>query len=253
VSKPLADRRVWLTRPAGQNTAWADALTAAGAVVKSEPLLEIVPPQDAGAALGALVRAESADWTIACSTNAVQRALALRPGFAPSGRLAAVGSATGAALERATGREVVCPARFDADAVLDMPELQSVAGQFVSMLAGEGGRTRLANELAARGAQVEKIAAYRRIGCNLSKPKLAGLVEWANTIIVTSGDALAHFCHLLLAAGMTRDCLSQLWVPSERSISRADNRIVDTQDCHVLPAMQPDSIVDALAKIEPTH
>ncbi|NNC22915.1 uroporphyrinogen-III synthase [Salinisphaera sp. USBA-960] len=251
MNRHLADRRVWLTRPAGQNAHWANALTEAGAMVHCQPLLTIDQPIDPAAAVDALERAESADWVIASSTNAIDRALSLRPDFAPRGQFVAVGTATAAAFERAFGRRAVYPERFDADALLALPELAEIAGRRIAILAGEGGRTVLKDQLTARAAIVDKIATYRRVACDLSRALVTELVEWSHAVVVTSGDSLANLCRLLDLADIERDRLPELVLPSQRAKSRIDPRRVSMTKCRVLERMDAESLLAALAN--PSH
>lgn len=247
MSQSLADRCIWLTRPAGQNTAWSQVLESAGAEVRAEPLLTIEPTHDSDVATQALHRADTADIVIASSVNAVEHAWRLYPDFAPVGHLIAVGAATAETLERASGRSVEYPSQFDAESLLALPAVTGVANQRITILAGEGGRTVLRDTLVERGAVVEKIATYRRVERHLSPLTVSSLADWADSVVVTSSDALAQFCRMLSAAGVERGSLPALWVPAERTKKRLDTRLYTATECRVLPAMQAEAVAAALA------
>lgn len=253
MSGSLDGRRVWLTRPQRQNEAWANALIDAGAEVCIEPLLSIEGPDEPQQASEALVRAEHADILIACSANAVRWTQRLRPSFSPVGELFAIGQATAAVLEDAVARPVIHPHGTDSEALLALPALANVVGQRIALLAGQGGRTALRDTLRRRDAVVEKVATYRRASRALSEARLASLVDWADTIVITSGDALEHLCALLVLAQADPAGLPALVVPSERTRARVDTRLYKPSDCRVLPAMRSESLVSALAKTNAGH
>lgn len=191
--QPLAGRRIWLTRPLHQSHEWARDLEAAGAQVDVEPLLDIIGPPDEAAANRTLEAAEQADVVVATSSNAVRGAWRLRPHFAPSGVLCAVGAATGQALEQATGRQVQYPQQGDtSEALLALPALSNVAGSRIVLLSGEGGRGKLVEALSARGGHVGKAALYRRRPAAIEPQRLQALVDSNDTVVVTSGEAMQH-------------------------------------------------------------
>lgn len=251
-AQPLAGQRVWLTRPAHQAAEWAAGLEAAGAVVDVEPLLDIAPPDDEATARAALAAAERADVIIATSPNAVRAAWRLRPDFAPTGRLCAVGDATGAALRQATGRAVDVPHAADtSEALLDLPILSNVAGATVALLSGAGGRRQLTAELAARGAQVHKVALYRRRPVAIEHARLAALINANHAAVVTSGEALLQLCALLqscsraaIAPGLRR---IQLVVPSPRVVQLTPVDLFERPP-RAVARMTVDAVVAALAR-----
>src|SRR5437764_14451239 len=96
---PLAGRRVVVTRAAHQGEGLLRAFAAAGAVVESLPLLEVVPPADPRPLERAAAELALYDWLIFTSTNTVEAFLPLTGGALPARlKVAAVGAATAAAL-----------------------------------------------------------------------------------------------------------------------------------------------------------
>jgi uroporphyrinogen-III synthase len=254
MTAPLADKCIWLTRPAHQAAAWATALEAAGARVLREPLLAIDPPADGECARAQLAAAESADIVIASSANAVRSAWTLAPDFAPRGVLFAVGAASAAALERASGRPVEQPVElFSSEGLLTLARLRQPASQQIVLLTGEGGRTVLADTLRARGAKVGKLALYRRRPVTIPRARLARLIDTADAVVVTSGVVLDHL--LALAEGELAGRLARLRLvaPSARVVKQAPK---DASWVYppVIPArMSGEAVVTALTRLWQGH
>ncbi len=165
--RPLAGRRILVTRPRAQSRALCEALRRLGARPFSVPAIGIVPPAAGGRLDRALRNLRRYDWVVLTSANGARaclaRARALRidlPAFSRP-RWAAVGPATAAALRAAGVRVGMIPSEYLTAAVAR--ELRSVAGRRI-LLARTGAATRaLADSLRARGAVVDQIAAYRMV------------------------------------------------------------------------------------------
>lgn len=211
--------RVLVTRPAAQAESLCQLLTARGADVQLLPLQTIAPARQPAALARALETARDAEAWIFTSVNAVEHARALLS--PPWPRAIAVGAATAAALER-LGVAVALPAeRYDSEGLLAMPELQQVAGRRYALIAGEGGRTLIADTLRARGAEVTRLEVYRRIDLPYPPEQVAAALAVADVAIVSNGEGLAHLARLLPDAA--RDTLRrlQLVVPSQRVVEQA--------------------------------
>jgi uroporphyrinogen III methyltransferase/synthase len=188
-----------LTRPAGQSDSLLAALAQEGIAALEFPLIDIAPVADdapLGAALAALERYA---LVIFVSPNAIDRALArLKTGWPHDVPIGVVGPGSVAALARhgiaPPDQHVICPAfasatasadassracaaaqpeqgdteaRFDSEALFAALDAQigiaSLAGRRVLIVRGDGGREWLADRLREAGAQVEPVAAYRRV------------------------------------------------------------------------------------------
>jgi uroporphyrinogen-III synthase len=113
--RPLAGRRIVTTRDApGQLD---DLLAEAGADVVHVPLIEVADAPDGGRALAAaLAQVATFDWVVVTSRHGARRVGPAVRGT--SVRTAAVGTATAAELEAASGRAVdLIPSRQIADAL----------------------------------------------------------------------------------------------------------------------------------------
>ncbi|WP_311064507.1 uroporphyrinogen-III synthase [Halomonas sp. DWK9] len=107
-----------------------------------------------------------------------------------------VGRGTASILFEQLGVRVRIPPSLGEDtseALLSLASLQHLAHQRVLLVAGEGGRTLIADTLAARGAHVTRLAVYRRI----YQPPSVAMQERLNTgdyraLIVTSGELLEY-------------------------------------------------------------
>lgn len=195
---PLAGRGILITRPAHQAGPLAALIHAAGGRPVIFPALAILDPADPQPLLDAIARLESYDLAIFISPNAVTRVMermAGRRAWPADLRVAAIGKGGVRELERHGIREVIAPQRsFDSERLLEMPQLQAVNGQRVLILRGDGGRELLGDTLAARGAQVDYVACYRRARPQTDPAPL--LQAWGNggvhAVVVTSSEGLRN-------------------------------------------------------------
>jgi len=218
----LAGARVLITRPAHQAEPLVRAILEAGGTPVRLPTIEITEPVDPLPFEKALTAIPHAGFAIFVSRNAVLRGFpALRDhGWPPTLRFAAVGAATARALHAEGIPDVLAPAdRFDSEALLDLLPAEAVRGQTILLFHGEGGRERLAEGLAARGAHVVHAVCYRRQRPASPDPEpLAQLARGNIDIIVaTSGEALENLTVMVGADGRERLLATPLLVVSERT------------------------------------
>ena len=194
MSRPLTGRRVVVCRAPQQSGQLIAALERAGAVPVAFPLIEVVPPDDDGAALGAAVDGLSRyRWVLLTSANAVhavRRALGGRK-WPQEVAVATIGPATEAAARAAaipvtiardagTGRDLAgeLPPDGDGSAVL-MP---------VAELAGpEAGQ-----DLARAGWTVDRVTAYRTL-TPAHPPELRRAAAGADAVLFTSPSTVDRF------------------------------------------------------------
>ncbi|MGH8620490.1 MAG: uroporphyrinogen-III synthase [Burkholderiales bacterium] len=221
----LAGRGILITRPAHQSASLAERVRAVGGEPILFPALEIADLVDP-APLNALVaRLAGFDWAVFVSPNAASRALqSIRAhGVWPTDlRAAAVGRGTVRELNRQGVASVVAPqTHFDSEALLECPELQAVAGRRIVIFRGDGGRETLGDTLAARGAQVEYAACYRRVRPAADPAARAALLaRWTRgdvqAVTAASAETLANLFVLLGEAGAARLCGTPVFVPHAR-------------------------------------
>ncbi len=171
--QPLFGKRVLVTRPAGQERGFAQRLRDAGAEPVALPTIRIEPPEDAAALRRAVHEAARYDALVFTSANGVTRffeALAAEGGDARwlgRGLVAAIGPATAEALAVYGVRADVVPAEYRGEAAADslIAALgERVRGAHILVPRAAVAREVLPERLAAAGAQVDVVAAYRTIG-----------------------------------------------------------------------------------------
>jgi uroporphyrinogen III methyltransferase/synthase len=175
-TRPLFGRRVLVTRTREQASTLAALLRAAGARPVELPTIAIQPPAsyaDLDAALKALV-ADGAPtarerWVLFTSANAVAAvfdrlaALGLDARAFGGTRLGAIGPATAAALARHGLRADYAPAAALSSAILADFAQRDLRGVQVLLPRADIAPPELADGLAARGATVRSVVAYRTV------------------------------------------------------------------------------------------
>jgi uroporphyrinogen-III synthase len=204
----LTGKRVAVTRAEHQAPELARALHERGAVPLLYPCLAVLPPDDVAPLDEALRRLADGDWLVLTSANTVA-ALAPRLralGMAvPAGlRVAAVGSATAQAARDALGCAVAAlPERFGAAALAEA--LPDVAGTRVLLPHSAAADETLAQALAARGAEVTAVIAYR-IGLGAGGVDLPRLLaaRAVDAVTLASGSAVTNLLMRLEREGGDR-------------------------------------------------
>ena len=167
--------RVWLTRTQPGADRQALDLRAAGNDVEVAPVLAAV-------ASGARPPDRAADITIFLSEQAVRHAGDLT--FCDGSLVLAIGEQTRLALA-AAGISALSPEDERSEGLLKMPALQSISGQRVVLVAGEGGRAVIESALSERGASVSTYHCYRRV--EVADVRVA--VSKIDVVVIASGDA----------------------------------------------------------------
>jgi uroporphyrinogen-III synthase len=187
---PLSGTSILVTRPIHQAGRLADGIAKAGGKAVLFPAVEIADVEDDARLMDLIGRMHEYDFAIFVSANAVEKAFS-RMAALPAGlRCAAVGKATLAALEERGIRNILLPrSGFDSESLLELPELQSVAGSRIVIFRGEGGRELLADELKRRGAMVDYAECYRRI--RPANPPALGEQD-VQAVTATSGEIVTN-------------------------------------------------------------
>ncbi|MFM8899995.1 MAG: uroporphyrinogen-III synthase [Burkholderiales bacterium] len=172
--------RVLVTRPAAQASTWVRDLLGQGVDAVALPLIDIVriaTPLQLDAAWAGLHRFKLVMFV---SPNAAAQffatpshqpwpaqVLAASPGPGTSTSLRAVGVPAGCVIEPASDAP-----QFDSEALWQQLKQHNWRGARVLVVAGEGGRDWLAQQLRACGAEVEQFPVYRRAPAVWAPPSL---------------------------------------------------------------------------------
>ena len=221
-SQPLAALKVVVTRPAHQADALCAQIEAAGGKPVRFPVLEILEPTDSKPLLELIDRLETFDIAVFISPNAVRKAMNLirsRREFPESTKIAAIGRKSAQELKNCGRQADIYPnKRFDSEALLELPEMQDVAGKRIVIFRGDGGREVLADTLKARGAEVEYANAYRRGRPDTDNGEI--LYLWSrnelDTILVTSSEGLRNLFDMVGKLG-------QMWLRNTPLIVGGDS------------------------------
>jgi len=219
--KPLAGRGIVVTRPAHQAAHLVELITAAGGKPVLFPVIEIVEVDDLQPLIGLIERLDEFELAIFISPNAVNKAMNLikaRRELPPRLKFAAIGRGSVRELKHFGLTEVIAPARFDSEALLELPEMKDVAGKRIVIFRGDGGRELLGDTLTARGAAIEYAECYRRGRPQIDAAPL--LKAWArnelHAIIVTSNEGLHNLFDLVGKLGQSWLRKTPLFVPHPR-------------------------------------
>ncbi|TGO03280.1 hypothetical protein PN36_09525 [Candidatus Thiomargarita nelsonii] len=211
--------KVLVTRPAHQSEHLCQLIAEKGGQPVRLPVIEIVEFEDKSALFEC--RKQSLDIAIFISANAVEKTLPTLQNHLPR-QVIAVGKRTAQTLN-AWGITALCPPPpFNSEALLEMPQMQTVTGKKIVIFRGEGGRELLAETLRERGATVNYVQVYRRV-----QPPVPAWI--ANTqidiIIVTSQEGLRNLFAMLDGQSWLRH--TPLVVMSERIRAEAERFGVD--------------------------
>ena len=194
---------VLVTRPAGQATGLCSDLEARGYRARSQPLLDLVPLDNLGEQQQRIVDLDRYQHIIFVSGNAVDFAMSwIQASWStlPEGPTwYAIGEATRKRLLKCGLSTVESATGMSTESLLQHAALQNVSDQRVLIVKGEGGRTRLHEELTTRGASVEELCCYRRQIPSMGEGELSDkLAHWLpGLILISSGEGLANMLTLL--------------------------------------------------------
>jgi uroporphyrinogen III methyltransferase/synthase len=162
---PLASRRVLVTRPPGQADDLVAAIRAAGGSCLEVPVIRIGPPPSWDPLDDCIRRADSFDWIVFASANGVRsfvgrmREQRLDGRALGTARLAAIGPATRAELERSG---LVCdlqPELFRSETIAESLATTAAPARFLIIRANRG-RDVMRTHLESCGHHVTEICGY---------------------------------------------------------------------------------------------
>ena len=202
--KLLKGAHILVTRPAHQAENLSLLIEGRGGVAVRFPALAIVALDDSGTIQNTLAHLDRYQWLIFISANAVTMhsyySDDVRINEFESVRVAAIGKATAQALALAgLAVDLVPESGYNSEALLAMPEMQSMNGQNCLIIRGEGGREELATTLRSRGANVEYLDVYKRIIPDIDSSQVSLLIaqDKLDAITITSGETLQNLVIML--------------------------------------------------------
>jgi uroporphyrinogen III methyltransferase/synthase len=211
-ARPLAGRVILITRAREQAGRFAALLEEAGGQVLLVPTIAIEPPETWSPLDEALAHAGRFGWAIFTSVNGVEM---VRRRLAESGRgsevlagcrLAAIGPATADALRAWGLRTEVMPSEFVAEALVDRLRPLISPGDRILLARAAETRDVLVRELAALGAEVTEVAAYRTRAATEQVVGLRDVLASRKVDVVTftSSSTVKNFAALFRPAELGR-------------------------------------------------
>jgi uroporphyrinogen-III synthase len=193
-ARPLAGKRIVITRPPHKAADFADRLRDLGAEPVLLPMITIRPCTDPAPLDDALRHLDRYDWLILTSANTVthigQRltTLKLKPVW-PA--VAVIGPATGKALQAYGVTPAVMPDKHIAEALFAaLQEHTDLSGARVLLPQGDLARPVMADLLRAAGARVETVVAYENVRPEIDPTLLAVPFD---AVTFTSSSTVQNF------------------------------------------------------------
>jgi len=217
-ARPLAGRRVLVTRTREQATGLVDALHARGADVVVVPMITtavLAGPDTVAASFAELAAASPPRWAVFTSATAVRLVIgALDAGALRSFSVAAVGTETAAALERANVTPEIVAAPPTAAGLAAALVARGIRGAHVWFPAAAGAGDVLERTLEHAGAMVSRLDVYSSEMPSGAPALLdAALRRPIDAVTLTSGSIAAHLRHALgersLAPGVVVACIGE--------------------------------------------
>jgi uroporphyrinogen-III synthase len=213
VLRPLAGRRILITRARHQAGRLAEALEAQGAEVLRLPTIEIVPPETYSHLDAVLEVISDFDWLIVTSANGAaaladrMEFLRIQPQQLQHLQVAAIGPATAVAVGRIGLKVCAMPEEYVAEAVVAMLKAR-VAGQRVLLARAGVARDVIPEQLRQCGADIHVVEAYRTIIPADSIEQVSTLFgegkPLPDAVTFTSSSTVNNFFALLAAAKIER-------------------------------------------------
>ena len=200
----MSERAVLVTRPQQQAHGLCQLVRDAGFKPVAQPMMEIRPLQELlPAQLQLVIDLDLFQHVIMVSSNAVQWGMDWIDRYwpqLPQGMTWYAMGATSADMLSTYGVGVKQPdADMSSEGLLTLAGLQDVAGERALIIKGVGGRSHLAEVLAARGARVDQLSVYERVLPSLTGAELLAVLQKNQfaALLVTSGEGLHNMLSLL--------------------------------------------------------
>lgn len=152
--------RVVVTRAEHQNEELTKLLTDIGAEVLALPLICIAPPLDSEPLEQAAAKVDEYDWIIFTSANAVA---AFKPQLPARAKVAAIGTATRDAAQRAGWAVALVPEQYVAESLVEALRGESLQGCRILLPSAAATRDVVPPALRRLGAIIDVVEAYRNV------------------------------------------------------------------------------------------
>lgn len=209
--KPLAGRKILITRARHQAQSLASALEEKGATVVAIPAIEIIPPDSYDALDAALWNARNYQWLVVTSANGAEvladRLAALKIPIAALDalKIAAIGPATARALGKMGLHVDEVPKQAVAESLVESLREQ-VGGKNVLLVRAKVARDVLPEELRSAGASVDVVDAYQTVVPVTSADDVrllfAAASRMPDVVTFTSSSTVTNFFRLLREASV---------------------------------------------------
>ena len=190
-SGPLAGRRILITRPRSQASAFARLIESLGGQVVEFPTIEIVPPLSYQGLDRGIEKIDSYPWIIFTSVNGVTsflnrvRDVGKDVSCLTGKHIAVIGPETARELERHQITVSVLPQEYRAEAILDCLSPSEMRGQRVLLPRAAKAREVLPHSLREWGAEVDIVEAYRAVPSAGETSKLHAELRTGKIDVVT--------------------------------------------------------------------
>jgi uroporphyrinogen III methyltransferase / synthase len=202
--KPLAGRRIVVTRARKQAGGLAQRIEALGGEVIEFPTIEILAPASFADLDRALRQIDNYHWIIFTSVNSVEPFLE-RLNLAGKtvrdlghAQVAAIGAETAKRLAAAAVMVAVIPSRFQAEGILESLDPSALAGKRVLIPRAAKARDVLPETLRQWGATVEVVEAYRTVAPVFDATAICRRLQQGDVdmITFTSSSTVSNFVQL---------------------------------------------------------
>jgi len=221
------NKRILVTRPAGQADRLCAMIEAAGFEAVRLPAIEIHEPEDLPLLQSMVAELDRFDLAVFVSANAVHKGMEFilaRRQWPAGVRLASVGPTSSRAIEHyGLSVDYVPEHEFSSEGLLALDELQDMRGKRVIIFRGNGGRSKLYDSLTARGAEVVYAEVYSRTCPVIDFQTVVDLLQQEGLEIVTaaSNETLQNLCHMAGPRGLPVLREKLLLVPGQRQLDLA--------------------------------
>ena len=232
-NRPLLGKRIVVTRSRDQASDLVRALSDLGAECLECPTIQVVAPDDVGPLDRAIAELSTFDWIVFTSVNGVgwffKRLFASGKDVRAVGRLrtAAIGPATAERLKRYGLSSDLVPETFRAEAMAAAFRREPIRGKAILLPRAQEAREVLPEELAAMGAVVREVAAYKTEPASADVRALVERLEERSIDLITftSSSTAKNFKALLpadrfsdIASGVPAACIGPITAATAREL-----------------------------------